>query len=150
MRVAPEEPPEGHPVKRFTFILSITLLAVITTVAMGAGGNDPQVQQLRKQLRTARLDNSDLRQQVDAQNALIDDQADTLTRLRNRIANQPDALDAILARDEDARWQAIAAIWRAAPRLSEGQLCGYDKTYIPGEGEGLTLTSYSFYLFKGC
>lgn len=128
-------------------ILAIVLLPLVAIAATSpAAGPDPQVTQLKKQLRNAQARISDLQDQIDAQNDLLADQAATITRLRARLANQPDALDVILARDPDGLWQAMRAIWIAFPAADP---CGYDKSYVPADGVGLTLTTYTFYRF-GC
>jgi hypothetical protein len=92
-----------------------------------------------------------LQDQVDAQDEAISNADDTITRLRYRLANQPDPLDVITDRGPDGLWNAMRAIWLVFPNLPEGQLCGYDKSNVPaGDGEGLTLTSFTFYRWQGC
>jgi hypothetical protein len=143
--------------------MRIALLIGLVVIAVGATASadavDPQVPQLKKQVRDLRSDKADLQavirdlrsdkadlnDQIDAQDDLIGNQADTITRLRAR-----DPLDAVTARDADGLWQAMRAIWLAFPRLPEGALCGYDKSLVPADPDGYTLTSYTFLRFTGC
>lgn len=132
-------------------ILAIVLLPLVAIAAVSpAAGPDPQIVQLKKQLRTAQAKINDQQDQIDEQNNLLADQADTNQRLRNRLANPPDPLDAILSRGPDGLWQAMRAIWLAFPTIDPGALCGYDKSNVPSDGDGLTLTSWTFYRWSGC
>jgi hypothetical protein len=137
---------------RLTLIIVI-LVAGLTTAAVTVSGEQTpsqQIAQLKKQLRTARLNNADLQDQVDALNAVSGDQADQIARLQGRIANAPDPLDVITSRGPDGLWNAMRAIWLAFPTLDPTQLCGYDRSFVPGDGDGLTLTSFTFYKWQGC
>lgn len=135
--------------KRFA-IIGALILIVVLAVGSSAAGPDQTIAKLKQQNRQLRLDNADLQDEVDAQNAVIGDQTDTILRLRTRINNQPDPLDAITNRSPDGLWQAMRAIWLAFPTLDPGSICGYDKSVVPGVGDGLTLTTYSFSRWTGC
>lgn len=134
----------------------ILALAGITLIASGSLAASPQpppsqqITKLKQQVQDLRSDKADLQTQVNAQNDVIGDQADTITRLRNRIANQPDPLDVITSRGPDGLWNAMRAIWLAFPTLDPGALCGYDRSNVPGDSDSPTLTSYTFYRFGGC
>lgn len=136
-------------------VLSVTLAISVTSGSFAAADREDatpaqQIAALKKQLRVARLNNADLQDQIDAQNSVISDQADTIQRLRTKLANQPDPLDVITARSPDGLWAAMLAIWQAFPALPVGLLCGYDKNSVPGDGIGLTLTSFTFFRWTGC
>lgn len=135
-------------------ILIIGLLLAVAFIVSASAAAPPPAQvtiaQLRAKIQDLRSDKADLQDQVDAQDAVIGDQADTIQRLRARLANQPDPLDVITARGPDGLWAAMVAIWRAFPTLDEGALCGYDRSSVPGTGDGLTLTSFTFYRWSGC
>lgn len=137
--------------RRLIIPLGLILIALVTTAALAAGPPPAQqINQLKQKVQDLRSDKADLQDQVDAQNDVISDQADTIQRLRNHIANEPDPLDVITARGPDGLWQAMRAIWLAFPTQDPSQLCGYDRSYVPADGDGLTLTSYSFYRWQGC
>lgn len=138
--------------RRIVLLVIVAVLVVVATGSIAASDQTPQqqIQQLRNKLRNARLNNSDLQVEIDAQDALISDQGDTIARLRARLASQPDPLDAVTARSPDGLWAAMVAIWQAFPTIDAGQLCGYDKGQNPGNGIPLTVTSYSFIRVTGC
>lgn len=135
----------------------ILLLVVIGLVVGGAtvASSDappPTISQLKAKIRQQANVISDkndtianLRDEIDTQDGVIADQNDTITRLRAR-----DPLDAVLARSDDGKWAAVRAIWLAFPTQDPSQLCGYDRSSVPGDGIGLTLTSYTFYRWQGC
>lgn len=143
--------------KRIAVPLALSLAVLVATASLAAGpssGPDPASQQtiakLRSQLRNARLNNADLQDQVDALNAVNGDQADQIVRLQNRIANWPDPLDVITSRGPDGLWNAMRSIWLEFPNYVELGSCGYDRDSAPGDGVGLTLTSFTFYRWSGC
>src|SRR5882724_7165465 len=131
MRDAAEGPAEGSPLKRFLVILMLGVAAVgFTSGGVPLASSDappPTVSQLKAKIRQQANRIGDLKDEVDAQDAVISDQNDTITRLRAR-----DPLDAVLARSPDGLWSAIVAIWQAFPTLDPGALCGYDKSNNPG------------------
>lgn len=135
-------------------ILVIGLLLAVAFIVSASAAAPPPAQvtisQLRAKVADLRNDKADLQDQVDAQNDVLSDQADTIQRLRTRIANTPEPIDAITARGPDGLWAAMVAVWQAFPRLDQTQICGYDKGSTPGDGLGLTLTSFSFYRWSGC
>lgn len=146
-------------------LLLVTLVAAVTLAAVAIAATptatDPVVQ-LKKQVRdlrgdkadlqdtvrSLRIDKADLNDEIDAQNDLLTDQSATITRLRGRLANQPDPIDVITSRDPDGLWQAMTAIWRAFPTLDAGNLCGYDKAST--QNDALTPASFSFYRWSVC
>lgn len=132
--------------------LIVVALVIVVLATTGSAATDPtpqqQVAQLRQKLRNARLDLADANNQIDALNQAISDQGDTIQRLRNRLANQPSAIDVITNRDPDGLWAAAQAIWRAFPTLDAGSLCGYDKAST--QSDGLTPTSITFYNWQTC
>lgn len=133
-------------------LLGVLLAIVTVSVSVAADPLTQQVAALKKQIRqkNARID--DQASQIQAQDALIEDQQATITRLQNRIANQPTPMEAILSRDTDGLWSAMTAIWRAFPTLPDDQVCGYDSTSNTSgpDTDGVTLTSFSFYRWSGC
>lgn len=148
-----------------TLAAAVTLAAVAlaaTPAATPAAGDPPQVAQLKKQvrdlrgdkadlqdtIRALRSDKADLRLERDAQDAVIEDQADTITRLRSRLANQPDPLDVITSRNPDGLWAAAQAIWREFPTLGAGSLCGFDKART--DSADLIPDSITFYRWTSC
>lgn len=137
--------------RRVAISLGLVAFALVATSSIAAGPPPAQqLAQLRAKIQDLRSDKADLQQQVNAQDDVIGDQADTIQRLRTRIANEPDPLDVITARGPDGLWNAMRAIWLAFPQQDPTQLCGYDRSYVPGDGDGLTLTSYTFYRWQGC
>lgn len=130
----------------------LVAVALVTTGSWADAVDSPPqtIAGLKKQVRNLRSDKADLRDQVEAQDLVIADLNDQLARLRTRLANQPDPLDAVVARDPDGLWAAIAAISRAFPNQPEGQLCGYDKSSASSESATLSLTSFSFFRWSGC
>lgn len=134
----------------FAVILAGLLVATVSLAATTDVTPSQQIAKLKQQLRVANGKVSDQQDEIDAQDALLSDQTDTIARLRNRIANQPAPLDVITSGSPDDLWAAMRAIWLAMPALDPGQLCGYDKSQVPGEGDGLTLTTYSFFSWRGC
>lgn len=135
-------------------LLILTLLAITTVASASLAASPPTLtQQLAKSKannRTLRLANADLRDQVSALNAVAGDQGDQIARLQSKIANQPAPLDAVLSGSPDDLWAAMVAIWKTFPTLDPGALCGYDKGNVPGSGDGLSLTSWTFYRWSGC
>lgn len=137
--------------RRIVISLGLVAFALVATSSIAAGPPpSQQLAQLRAKIQDLRNDKADLQDQIDALNQSNGDQADTIQRLRNHIANEPDPIDVITARGPDGLWQAMRAIWLAFPTQDPSQLCGYDRSYVPGDGDGLTLTSYSFYRWSGC
>lgn len=138
--------------RRALLILVVLLLPLVVLAAASApaAGPDPQIARLKQQVRNLNGKVSDQQDTIDSQVSIISDQSDTIARLRGRIANWPDPVDAINAGSPDDQWAAMVAIWRAFPTLDPGQLCGYDKGNVPGDGDGLTLTSWTFYRWSGC
>ena len=134
-------------------ILLAAVLAVVVTASAATPSNSqsgPTIAQLKQRIQDLRSDKADLQDEVDTLNQVVSDQNDTITRLRYRLANQPDPLDVITSRGPDGLWAAMRAIWQAFPNLDPGQLCGYDKSNSPGDGIGLTVTIYSFEKWSGC
>ena len=129
------------------------LLAVVGTAGFAAS-LDPTPQQqiatLKKKLSNARSDLADANDQIDLLNSANDDQNDTITRLRYRLANQPDPIDVITARGPVGLWNAMIAIWQEFPRLDPADICGFDKSMVPGDDLTPDLTSYTFYRWIGC
>lgn len=137
--------------KRIIPIVVLLAVALIVTASTAAPiAQPPTIQQLKQRITALRNDKADLQDEIDAQDAVISDQSDTIQRLRDRLANQPDPLDVITARSPDGLWNAMGAIWRAFPTLPASELCGYDKSMNPGGGIGLTLTTFSFSRWSGC
>lgn len=135
-------------------MLLVVVLLAIAVLAVGSSAAPPdltlpqQVAQLQKKLRSSRLANADLRVQLAAQDAVIEDQSAQVLRLQGRLANLPDPVDVITARDADGMWSAMLAIWRAFPTLPAGSLCGFDKGST--QSADLTPTSYSFFRWTAC
>lgn len=135
------------------YILIVLAIGVLVSagVALAAVPDaTPTISQLQKKIRVQQNRIGDLKDEIEAQDAVISDQNDTITRLRTRIANQPDAIDVITAQSPDALWASMRAIWAVFPTLPEGQLCGYDKTMSPGDPLGLSLTIFQFQRWTGC
>lgn len=154
MCVAASAPTESsHAITKRLLIPAILILITLVTTAALAADPPPtpqqQIAQLKKQLRSARLNNADLNDQIDALTQTNSDQADQITRLQNRIANWPDPLDVITSRGPDGLWNAMRAIWLAFPTADPSQLCGYDRSNAPGN-DGLSVTIYSFLKTTGC
>lgn len=134
--------------KRHLLIPTLIVVAVVVAGAVPSASPDapqPTVAQLKAKIRQQANRIGDLNDEIDAQDAVIADQNDTITRFRAR-----DPLDAVLARSPDGLWNAMRAIWLAFPALDPGALCGYDRSNVPADGVGLTLTSYTFYRWQGC
>lgn len=131
-------------------VIVVLIVAVATTASAAPSGPPPSIAQLKQRINNLRSDKADLQDQVAAQDQVISDQADTIQRLRDRIANTPPPLDAILNRDPDGLWAAMRAIWLAFPTQDPSQICGYDRSNAPGDGIGLNVTSFSFYRTTGC
>lgn len=131
-------------------VLLVAFVLAATSVAASADGPGPSIQQLRARIANLKNDKADLQNQVDAQNQVISDQGDTILRLRNKIANQPEPIEVLTSGSNDDMWDAMRALWLAFPRLPDSALCGYDKTYSPGDADGLSLTTYSFSAWRGC
>lgn len=151
MRDAAETAP--HPVRAALLAVTIAALAIIAAVALAATPvqNDATPAQIVvKQKRTIAMlrdQRDDLRQERDAQNAVIEDlQADN-ARLRSRIANWPDPIDVITARDPAGLFAAVQAIWAVFPVGPTG-LCGYDRSST--QNDGLTPDILSFYRYTVC
>ena len=133
-------------------ILLAAVLAVVVTASAAtptSSQSGPTIAQLKQRIQDLRSDKADLQDEVDTLNQVVSDQNDTITRLRYRLANQPDPLDVITSRGPDGLWSAMRAIWQAFPNLDPGDLCGYDKNSNPG-GDGFTVTIYSFEKWSGC
>lgn len=124
-------------------VLVVGLLVAGATIA----SSDAPPTQAQLRAKIIRLQNhvADLYDEIDTNQTVIDAQADVITRLRNR-----DPLDAVTARGPDGLWNAMIAIWQEFPTLGLGEFCGYDKSTTPGGGDGLTVTSYTFYRWSGC
>ena len=155
MHVAAEEPSEDALVKHWRIITAVCVLgaaAFLVTGGIPSASTDsaPTMAQLKAKVRQQANRIAELKDEVDAQDAVISDQNDANLRLRTRIANWPDPLDVITARGPDGLWAAMVAIWQVFPTLDPGALCGYDKGDVPGGDVGLSLTSYTFYLWSGC
>lgn len=140
---------------RLLFIfLSITVVVVVGAVALAATPAVPDltpVQIIAKQKKTIeglRDQRADLRQERDAQDAVIEDLQASNARLRARLAAVPDPIDAILARNPDGLWAAMQAIWAVFPTLPPGSLCGYDRAST--QNDELTPASFTFYRWQVC
>jgi hypothetical protein len=97
---------------------------------------------LRAAIDDVRAERDALQEERDAQDAVISDLQAENARLRAR-----DPLDQVLARDADARWQAMIELWRVQPTLDEGSRCGYDRGQ---DTLADTYTSFSFYRWTLC
>lgn len=133
--------------KRSILVIFIAISLLASAAVIASPDTTPQqtITQLRAQLRAKTNRISDLKDQIDAQDATISDQNDTITRLRAR-----DPLDAVTARSPDGLWAAANAIWQQFPTLPLGSFCGYDKASTPPADAGLTVTSITFYRWSGC
>lgn len=138
--------------KRLLGLLVLLAVALLVTASSAAPPPQPNptLAQLRQKIQNLRNDKADLQDQIDTQDSVIGDQNDTITRLRYRLANQPDPLDVITSRGPDGLWSAMVAIWQAFPRLDPSDICGYDKSQSPGDDTGLTLTTFTFSRWTGC
>jgi hypothetical protein len=125
-------------------VILVGLLVAGATIA-SSDAPPPTPAQLKAQVKRLQNRNADLSDQLDTAQAVNDAQADVITRLRAR-----DPLDAVTARGPNGLWDAMIAIWQEFPTLGLGEFCGYDKSTTPGVGDGLTVTSYSFYRWSGC
>lgn len=152
---------EGHLMRTRLIVLALVLaasMAAAITIAATAGGAaaavDPtpqqQIVQLKKQIRAKNARIADLQDERDALNLVLEDKDDQITRLQSRIANQPDPLDVIIAREPDGLWSAMLAIWRAFPTIPAGELCGYDRSSSSGDAVPFTVTTYTFSRWTGC
>jgi hypothetical protein len=137
----------------FFIILSVAGAVGIAAVALAATPAVPDltpVQIIAKQKKTIeslRDQRADMRQERDAQDAVIEDLQASNARLRARLAAVPDPLDAITARSPDGLWAAVQAIWAVFPAGPTG-LCGYDKSIT--QNDGLTPAILSFYKYTIC
>lgn len=145
--------------KQIALALLLMFLVVALTTASIAASPTPTVSQqfaasqaaLAKSKQTNRAlrgKNADLQDQVSAQNAVIGDQSEQISKLLSRLTNQPDAVDVIVNRDPADQWAAVQAIWRAFPTLPDGSLCGFGKGIT--QVDVLTPDSYTFYKWSGC
>lgn len=135
-------------------IAAVFLVAVFAVGAVVASSDTPQptITQLKAQLKAKTNRIADLKDERDAQDAVIADQndtiaaqSDTIQRLRAR-----DPLDAVVARGPDGLWAAANAIWQAFPTLPLGTYCGYAKDRSAPADVGLTAATITFYRYTGC
>lgn len=133
-------------------IAAIALLGVGAVIASPDSPPQPTVAQLKAQLKAKTNRIADLKDEIDAQDAQLADQNDkiatrddTIARLRAR-----DPLDAVTARGPDGLWNAMLAIYAEFPNLPLGTFCGYDKSSSAPGSVGLTVSSYTFYLWQNC
>lgn len=133
-------------------LLACALGAIVVLAGASPAAPDPTPQQTiakqKQTIRALRANRDDLRQERDAQDAVIGDQNTQITRLQFRLANPPDPLDVIAARNPDGLWAAAQAIWREFPTLAVGSLCGFDKAST--QSAELTPDSLTFYRWTGC